>query len=224
MANNDYYEVLGVKEDASDAEIKKTYRKLAVKYHPDKNPGDKKAEETFKAISEAYYSLGDKKRRAKYDNMRKMGGFDGNFSSDQGFDFSEFIKHFGGGGGGGSRGGFSSGSPFGDIFGDVFSSQRGASRGNGGHTYYYSSGGGMRDAQEGAQEVDTDVRAELPVPVDLAKKGGEAKFKLSSGKNITLKIPKGTLNAQKMRLRGQGNKCPCCSHKGDLIVSIKVKK
>ena len=114
MAGKDYYDILGVKEDASEAEIKKAYRKLALKYHPDKNPGDKKAEEKFKEISEAYYALGDKERRAKYDNLRKMGGFTGDFSSAQGFDFSEFLKQFSGGGGS-----FSSGSIFDDIFGDA---------------------------------------------------------------------------------------------------------
>ena len=72
MSEKDYYSILGVKEDASEAEIKSAYRKLALKYHPDKNPGDKKAEETFKKISEAYYTLGDPKRRKEYDNLRRM--------------------------------------------------------------------------------------------------------------------------------------------------------
>ncbi len=98
MSNKDYYEMLGVKEDASESEIKKAYRKLAVKYHPDKNPGDKKSEEKFKEISEAYYTLGNKERRDKYDNLKKMGGFTSDFSSAQGFDFSDFLKQFSGGG------------------------------------------------------------------------------------------------------------------------------
>lgn len=213
MSEKDYYQVLGVSEDASQAEIKKAYRKLAVKYHPDKNPGDAKAEEEFKKISEAYYSIGDPERRKKYDNMRRMGGFDGDFSSSQGFDYSDFVRQF-------SGGGFSAGSPFGDIFGDIFSG--GSSRGR--TTYYYSGGGPQQGGfTSGAQEVDSDIRATLPIPKDLAKKGGEAKFKLSSGKNITLKIPPGTTNGQKMRLRGQGDKCPCCKHKGDLIVTVKIK-
>lgn len=217
MPEKDYYSVLGVGEDASQDEIKKAYRKLAVKYHPDKNPGDRKAEERFKEISGAYYTLGDEKRRKEYDNLKRMGGFTGNFSSDQGFDFSDFMNQFGGGGGGG----FSSGSPFEDLFGDVFSG--GGRRGSGGHTYYYSTGGGMRGGGQSQAKVDTDSRAELPIPKNLAEKGGEAKFKLSSGKNIKLKIPKGTKSGQKMRLRGQGTKCPCCRHKGDLIISIRVK-
>lgn len=218
MPQKDYYDVLGVKEDASDAEIKKVYRKLALKYHPDKNPGDKKAEERFKEISEAYYALGDKKRREEYDNLKRMGGYTGDFSSAQGFDFSEFLKQFGGDGEG-----FSSSSPFGDIFGDIFSSGGSSSGRRGRTTYYYSTGGGMRGTGMDQTEVDTDFKAELPIPKNLAEKGGEAKFKLSSGKNITLKVPKNTKNGQKMRLRGQGSKCPCCKHKGDLIVTIRVK-
>ena len=217
MGKKDYYEILGVSEDASQGDIKKSYRKLALKYHPDKNKGDKSAEEKFKEVSEAYYALGDEKRRKEYDNVRKMGGYAGDFSSSQGFDSSDFMNQFSGGGGG-----FSSGSPFGDIFGDIFSGRGGRSGGN--YTYYYSPGGGMREEGTGPQsEVDTDIRANLPIPKKLAKSGGEAKFRLSSGKNITLKVPGGTKEGQKLRLKGQGSKCPCCSHKGDLIVTITIK-
>jgi len=215
MAAKDYYSVLGVKEDATDAAIKKAYRKLAVKYHPDKNPGDKKAEETFKQISEAYYALGDPKRRKEYDNLRKMGAYTGDFSSNQGFDASDFFNNFSQGGGG-----FSSGSAFSDLFGDIFS-QGGGGRG-GARTFYYSTGGGTRRSNPASDE-DTDIKADLPVPARLAEKGGEAKFKLSSGKSITLKVPPKTKNGQKMRLKGQGHKCPHCKHNGDLIVSIKIK-
>ncbi|MGB3056976.1 MAG: DnaJ C-terminal domain-containing protein, partial [Candidatus Omnitrophota bacterium] len=104
---------------------------------------------------------------------------------------------------------------------DIFS---GSGRSGGTRTFYYSTGGGLRgDREYAASEVDTDITAELPIPVKLAEKGGEAKFRLSSGKNITLKIPPGTKQGQKMRLRGQGNECPCCRHKGDLVVTIKIK-
>ena len=218
MANKDYYDILGVREDASDAEIKKAYRTLALKYHPDKNPGNKTAEEKFKEISEAYYALGDKKRRAEYDNLKRMGGYTGDFSSAQGFDFSDFLKQFS------SGRGFSSGSSFGDLFGDIFSNMNGG--GGRGYTYYYSTGGGTSKGpfSGAAEEVDTDLNATLPIPHTLAKKGGEAKFKLAGGKNITLKVPPGTRNGQKMRLRGQGEKCPHCKHKGDLIITIQIKE
>lgn len=221
MPKKDYYEILGVKEDASESDIKKSYRKLALKYHPDKNPGDKKAEEKFKEVSEAYYALGDPKRRKEYDNIKKMGGYTGDFSEAQGFDFSDFIKNFSQGNPGSGR------SPFADIFGDIFSGGH-ARRDGGGGTYYYSSGGGMRgeDYSEGGMpygQTDTNVRATLPIPAKLAEKGGEAKFKLSGGKNVTLKIPPGTKDGQKMRLRDQGEECRCCRHKGDLIVTLHIK-
>ncbi len=216
MADKDYYKVLGVKEDAGAGEIKKAYRKLALKYHPDKNPGDKKAEERFKKISEAYYALGDDKRRKEYDNLRRMGAYTGDFSSAQGFDFSDFFSHFSGGGRG-----FSSGSEYGDIFGDIFSGRGGGPR-KGGYTFYYSNG--RKPAHGEQEEADTDITAVLPIPRTLAEKGGEANFTLSGGKGIKLKVPAGTRNGQKMRLKGQGKECPRCRHKGDLILTIKIKK
>lgn len=217
-AKEDYYSILGVKEDAGEPEIKKAYRKLALKYHPDKNSGDKAAEEKFKKVSEAYYALGDPKRRKEYDNLRRMGAYTGDFSSAQGFDFSEFASQF-------SGGGFSSsGSGFGDIFDEIFSGTRSSGR-KGARTYYYTAGAQPGTDTGGVDtNVDTNVKAVLPIPKTLAEKGGEAKFNISSGKNITLKVPSGVKNGQKMRLRGQGNKCPCCRHKGDLIVTIKIKK
>lgn len=219
MSDKDYYKILGVSEEASENEIKKAYRKLAVKYHPDKNPGDKKAEEKFKEISEAYYSLGDAKRRKEYDNLRRMGAYTGDFSSARGFDFSDFMNQF-------SGGGFSSRSSFSDLFGGIFSNAE-VDSGSGRYSYYYSDGSdagpGRRYPGGGSKEVDTDLRATLPVPKKLALKGGEAKFKLSGGNSVTLKIPAGTKNGQKMRLRGQGEGCPCCRKKGDLIVTIKIK-
>lgn len=102
----DYYSVLGVKKDSSDAEIKKNYRNLAKKYHPDKHKGDTKAEERFKSISEAYDILGDKKKRQEYDQMRE----------------NPFVN-FRGGGGGGFRGQSSQQvnmDDLGDIFGSFF--------------------------------------------------------------------------------------------------------
>src|SRR3954467_2715134 len=77
MAQQDYYPVLGVPASATQDEIKKQYRKLAAKHHPDKNPNDPKAADTFKAISEAYTTLGDEKKRKQYDDMRRLGAFGG---------------------------------------------------------------------------------------------------------------------------------------------------
>ena len=117
MAENkrDYYEVLGVKKDASADEIKKAYRKMAMKYHPDRNPGDKEAEEKFKEVGEAYEVLSDADKKARYDQYG-FAGVDPNFGGGSGF------------GGGGGFGGFDGFSDLGDIFGDFFGGGR--SRGN----------------------------------------------------------------------------------------------
>jgi len=115
VSKRDYYEILEINRNASETEIKKAYRRLAIKYHPDKNPGDKEAEEQFKELSEAYAVLSDSQQRATYDQFGHAGL---------------------GGGGGFSSGGFNfGGTPFedlfGDIFGDIFGGGGGARRGRG---------------------------------------------------------------------------------------------
>src|SRR5688500_3592675 len=120
MAEKDYYELLGVKKTATEAELKKAYRELAKKYHPDKNKGNKEAENRFKEISEAYAVLSDKDKREQYDRLGREAFGPGGANPFQGFDFSEFM---GGGGrarrpaGGGAR---RSTIDFTDIFGDLF--------------------------------------------------------------------------------------------------------
>ena len=108
MSKRDYYEVLGVGKDAADTDLKKAYRKLAMKFHPDRNPGDAKAEEAFKEVSEAYEVLADEQKRAVYDRYGHEG-----------------LK--GAGGGGDFGGGFSD--MFGDVFADIFGGRSGPRRG-----------------------------------------------------------------------------------------------
>lgn len=110
MANKDYYEVLGLQKGASDEEIKKAFRKSALKYHPDRNPGDKEAEEKFKEMNEAYQVLSDPQKKAQYDQYGTTDFGAGGFGGGQGFDFSDFggfgdifENIFGGGGGFGGR-------------------------------------------------------------------------------------------------------------------------
>ena len=113
--SEDYYSILGVKKTDSDADIKKAYRKLAMKYHPDHTKGDKNAEEKFKKISEAYAVLSDKDKRKEYDTFGSE-GFHQRFSQEdifRGTDFADIFKEFGfGGGGGRMRFNFGQGSPF----------------------------------------------------------------------------------------------------------------
>ncbi|OQX86137.1 molecular chaperone DnaJ [candidate division KSB1 bacterium 4484_87] len=116
--DRDYYDVLGISRDANETEIKKAYRKLALQYHPDKNPGDKEAEEKFKEISEAYEVLKDPEKRRRYDmygNAGMKGGFEGFGGFD--FDLSDALRTF-----------MSEGFGFGDFFGTSTRSQRRASR------------------------------------------------------------------------------------------------
>ncbi len=118
MAENkrDYYEVLGIQKDASPEEIKKAYRKAAMKYHPDRNPGDKAAEEKFKEVGEAYEVLSDSDKRQRYDQFG-FAGVDPNFAGGQG-------------GYGGGFGGFGDFGDLGDIFGEFFGggSRRGSAQ------------------------------------------------------------------------------------------------
>ena len=121
MSEKDYYQILGVDRNSSDSDIKKAYRKLAVKYHPDKNPGDSNAEEKFKEISAAFEILKDPEKRSRYDQFGHD-AFRGGRSSGQGVDpFDLFRDAFGGGSGGGGG--------FGIIFEDFFGG--GDSRGQG---------------------------------------------------------------------------------------------
>ena len=126
MAKRDYYEVLGVDKSASEDEIKKAYRKIAIKYHPDRNPGNKEAEEKFKEAAEAYEVLHDAQKRQQYDQFGfdgpqgGFGGFGGGASMDMNDIFSMFGDIFGGHGGfsGFGGGGFGGGlDQIGDAFG-----------------------------------------------------------------------------------------------------------
>src|SRR5512137_2269527 len=102
MAKADYYETLGIEKNASEEDIKKAYRRLAMKYHPDKNPGDKTAEEKFRETTEAYEILKDPQRRSQYDQFGHAafqqgggpGGFGGGFSGFGGFDISDALRAF----------------------------------------------------------------------------------------------------------------------------------
>jgi len=208
MPRKDYYKILGVSEDAGLAEIKKVYRNLAMKYHPDRNPENKEAaEKRFKEISEAFYVLGDEKRRAEYDAFKKGYGYGaqtGQFTGAGGFDFDEILRHFGGAG------------RSEDIM-DIFRHMGGG----GVHTEYVY----RRAAPESRYvetEEQTDLNATLAIPRNVAHSGGEVLFNYK-GKKITLKIKPDTRPGQKLRIRNQGKMCPYCAHAGDLIITINVK-
>ena len=207
MAQKDYYKILGVSEGASQEEIKKVYRKLAIKYHPDKNrENEKEAEEKFKEVSEAYYVLGDVKRRKEYDAFRK-GPLRGGFSGAQTFDFDDLLKQFGA-----KRAGWSSGKSRGrySAFSDIF--------GEGGFRQAYPE----EEIYEQRDAVDSDINAVLQMPRAQVVRAGKVLVRIPGGKKISVTVPAGMRNGQKLRLRGQGNLCPACNHRGDLILIIKL--
>ena len=198
MAKRDYYEILGVSKNASDDEIKKAYRKLAVKYHPDKNPGDKEAEAKFKEINEAHDVLSDKQKRARYDQFGHagVGGAGGNpFAGGGnpfggGFDFNgqTFSFDFGGGG-------------LEDILGNLF-----------------GFGAGARRPRRGA-DYQTSVTLTFEEAIF-----GTTKNVTVEGESLKVKIPAGIDDGMSIRLKGKGGPAPeGATEKGDLYVKIRVK-
>jgi molecular chaperone DnaJ len=210
--DKDFYAVLGVSKDVSDAELKKTYRKLARQYHPDSNPGDAKAEAKFKEISEAHSVLSDPEQRKEYDQMRAMGPGRARFTS---------------GAGGQGGGGFE------DVFGGMFGqgNQRTTySGGGGGFEDIFSSmfGGGGRSGPfgNGAQGPTRgrDLTASTTLDFLTAIKGETIKLQPQGGKPINVKIPAGVSDGQKIRLKGKGEPSPDGGQAGDLTLTITVRK
>ena len=212
MSAKDYYKVLGVDKNADLDAIKKAYRKLALKYHPDKHMTNKQAaEERFKEISEAYYVLSDAKRRQEYDAIRSGArSFGGDFAQAQGFDFNEFLRRFRSRG----NGAFS----FGDTLDDIFT---GLGGGGGSRVFHYTYAPGGGAYEEEAEAHLPDAEATLRVPRQLAESGGKAVFNYN-GKKITVKIPPHARDGKKLRIPGMGQKCPTCGHPGNLILKIQI--
>ena len=148
--SQDFYDILGVSQDSSDADIKKSYRKLAMKYHPDKNPDDKKSEAKFKEISAAYDTLKDSQKKAAYDR----------------YGHDAFMNGMSNAGGGGATGGFDFGGGFSDIFEDLFGEFAGGGR---------SRGGARATASRGA-----DLRYNLKISLEDAFSGNQKNITIST--------------------------------------------
>jgi curved DNA-binding protein len=197
--SEDYYSILGVKKSDSDTEIKKAYRKLAMKYHPDHTKGDKNAEDKFKKISEAYAVLSDKEKRKEYDTFGSE-GFHQRFSQEdifRGTDFADIFREFGfGGGGGRMRFNFGQGSPF-------------------------NFGGGQQQARVKGSDLVYELSLTLQEVATGASKSVAFQHQGRS-ENLTVKIPKGLITGKQLRLAGKGNPSPYGGPPGDLYIKSKV--
>ncbi len=216
----DYYKILGVPRNATDDEIKKAYRKLAMQYHPDRNPGREKwANEKFKEINEAYGVLGDPKKRKQYDQFGTVGNFGDVFrSASTRTTFEDLMKDFGGAG---LRFDFLD-----DIFGELF-------RGKGFSFKVFSTGAPgdirfetptginldeiLRQAQRPQRQ---DVHYEITITKDQAARGLE-KDLVRRGKKLKVKIPAGIKSGMKVRLRNARQVTDGLP--GDIIIQVKVK-
>lgn len=253
MAKRDYYEILGVKRDAAEADIKKAYRRIAMKYHPDRNPDDKDAEEKFKEASEAYEILSDTKKRSVYD-QHGHAAFDGT----------------GGMGAGAASGGFGN---FGDVFGDVFGDIFGGGRSRGGP----QRGADLRytltiDLEDAVRGTTTKIKVPTLVPckpcdgsgakpgtkpTQCKTCGGAGQVRMQQGffsvqqacpacrgkgntisdpctacrghgvleeeKTLSVKVPPGVDNGDRIRLAGEGEAGTAGGPSGDLYVQMSVR-
>ncbi len=223
MEYKDYYKTLGVSKNATQDEIKKAYRKLAIKYHPDKNKGDKAKEEKFKEISEAYEVLGDPEKRKKYDklgaNWKQYENFQRGGGQASDFDWSEF---FGGAGAQGGQGGGTytfEGDPsdFSEFFRNIF----GGGFGGGGYSRGGYSRGGYGSGYRSAPRKGQDYVSEMTITFDEAYHGTTRIINLD-GKKLRIKLKPGTRDGQKIKLAGKGGPGINGGPAGDLILTIKV--
>ncbi|HCE66989.1 MAG TPA: integrase [Geobacter sp.] len=204
MAQTDYYKALGIEKGASADEIKKAFRKLAVKYHPDRNPDNKAAEDKFKEINEAYAVLSDPKKKEQYDTFGSS-GFHQQYSQEdifRGFDFGNAYKDMGGGfGGGGAE----------DIFSRLFGGS-------------FSRGGGRGGFRAGPQRGG-DHEMEISVSFRDAALGAEKQIAFrrdGQREELKVKIPAGVDNGSKIRITGKGAQGEGGGPAGDLFLILRV--
>jgi curved DNA-binding protein len=200
----DYYAALGIEKTAGADQIKKAYRKLAMKYHPDKNPDDKKAEERFKEITEAYAVLSDSEKKQQYDQFGDA-AFHQRFSQEdilRNADLGDIFREFGFGGRGGN-----------DIFSQIFG-------GMGGHQ-------GCNGQQRPRPRKGQDYLMRLTIPFRQAVLGGERRVDLDRDgqkEQLEVRIPAGIESGQKLRISGKGGAGQAGGPAGDLLLEINVTK
>ena len=223
--SKDFYKVLGVSKDASDDDIKKAYRKLARKYHPDVNK-TKEAEEKFKDISEAYDVLSKKEDRQKYDAIRQFGMGGARFAGGSGgFDASGFSDIFGsmfgqGAGGNGSRIRFSTSGGGPNNINDIFSMFGGGAGGPGAGSAYERYG--ADDYEQPQPENGEDRNSKISLTLRQAVKGATVSLSVD-GKKFKAHVPAGVKDGQKIKLAGKGKLGINGGKAGDLYLHVTVK-
>ena len=217
MSAKDYYKILKVRKDASAEEIKKAYRKLAMKYHPDRNRGDASAEEHFKEINEAYAVLGDAEKRKQYD-MFGAEGFQRQFSQEdifRNFDFGNVFEEMG----------FGRDAWLGRMFGGAGAKPRGAyTRSSAFHGSPYGAGAHSRKGAKPSAK-GADIQLELQIPFHAAIFGDEQTISYRSGgkqERLVVKIPPGIEDGKKLRIVRKGEDSQWGGEPGDLYVILKV--
>lgn len=224
--NKDFYKILGVAEEAPKDQIKKVYRQLAKRYHPDRNKGDASAEAKFKEVQEAYSVLSDEKKREEYDMMRKYGSYTGadqaGFGADGmgGFDFSDLLR-----GGSSGRGGrtfrFSSSRDLGDLedlFGSFFGGRGEGDSGGSGATEDIFEG-----RRSGRTQRGPDMATTIAIPFIESVTGVTKTLRAGrAGKTIRVKIPAGIEDGGRIRVKGQGQPGLYGGRSGDLIIEVRV--
>lgn len=225
----DPYSVLGVAKSASEADIKRAFRKLAKKYHPDQNADDPKAKERFAEANQAYEILGDKEKRGQFDRGEidaegkprfQAHGFGG------GFDESDIFRQSRGQSSG--FGGFGQGGGFDDILNDILGGLGGRARGGAG----FSGGGAGAGAGAGPgagprprpTRRGNDANVTAKVTLEQLVHDRKARVTLPSGKTLDVKLPDGTIDGEKIRLRGQGEPGENGGPAGDAIVEVRIAR
>jgi curved DNA-binding protein len=210
---DDYYKTLGVEKNASGEDIKKAYRKLAMKFHPDRNPGNKPAEEKFKKISEAYAVLSDQEKRKQYDSVGSD-AFRQRYSQEdifKNFDLNDILREFGfGGGGRGAR-------TFGGSHGRTFTF------GQGGDPFAELFGGAQGRAH--VPQKGQDYEYNLSITLEESVFGAEKKLALQQEdriQEINIKVPPGISSGKKLRLAGKGSPSHDRGQPGDLYLNITI--
>jgi curved DNA-binding protein len=199
----DYYTLLGVERDASEDQIKKAYRKMAMKYHPDQNKDNPQAEEKFKQIAEAYAVLSNKKKKQQYDQFGAE-GFKKKFSQEdifRDFDPNDLFNAFGAQFGGGD--------PFQSI-----------------HEMFSGGGRGFSSGERPQNIKGEDLESHLAITFEEAALGAEKRITIQKGgrrEETAIKIPAGMGNGKKLRLKGKGNPSQFGGPAGDLYIKIRVE-